>query len=154
MFHYRVMRQQKIFYYLGRLFLVLCVGTLACLMGGCAVFHPTLKMTDLSRSFQKNTIISSRTGKAVSFDEMIRDLTTAQVVYIGEIHTDPHHHGIQLQILKQLSQAHPHLSVGMEMFDKTYQPLLDSWSRGDLDEGVFFGKGALVRQLEVSVQSL
>lgn len=98
---------------------------------------PTLKMTDLSQSFQENTIISGSTGQPVTFDEMIADLQKAQIVYIGEVHTNPDHHRIQLQILKQLQRLHPTLSVGMEMFDTSYQPRLDRWANGELEEQPF-----------------
>ncbi len=101
---------------------------------------PTLKMTDLSQSFKENTIISGKTGQTVTFDEMITDLKKARIIYIGERHTDADHHRIQLQILERLAEAHPKLSVGMEMFDKTYQPHLDSWSKGELEENLFLEK--------------
>lgn len=129
--------QNSFFHSPAWLFLCVCHGVLFCFLGGCAVAPPTLKMTDLSLSFQENAIISGSTGQSVTFDEMIADLQKAQIVYIGEVHTNPDHHRIQLQILKRLQEIHPTLSVGMEMFDKTYQPLLNSWSEGALEEKSF-----------------
>ncbi len=112
----------------------LAAGALAAtLVWGCAVAPKTLWMKDMKRAFSAGQIISARTGEAVSFDEMMSDLQSVQVVYVGERHTDPVHHRIQLEILRRLSAAHGDLQVGMEMFDHTYQPVLDRWSRGKLD---------------------
>lgn len=82
-------------------------------------------------------IVSAASKQTVSFQQMIDDLKTVKVVYIGERHTDRRHHQIQLRILKALYQVHPHLSVGMEMLDTTYQPVLDRWSKGELNRQTF-----------------
>ncbi len=113
-------------------------GLLAVIVGwGCASAPKTLWMKDMQRSFSAGQIISGRTGRAVSFDEMMMDLESVQVVYVGERHTDPLHHRIQLEILRRLAKVHPRMSVGMEMFDHTYQPVLDRWSRGELNWQAF-----------------
>ena len=103
------------------------------LVWGCATAPRTLWMKDMKRAFPAGQIISARTGAAVSFDEMMSDLKSVRVVYVGERHTDPVHHRIQLEILRRLSGVHSDLQVGMEMFDHTYQAVLDRWSRGELD---------------------
>jgi len=113
---------------------------LACLwiwMEGCAVVPKQLTVTDLSRSFEKGAIISARTGGPVPFEELLADLSTVQVVYVGEEHTNRAHHRIQLKILRALMAGHPQLSVGMEMFDRSYQHVLDRWSRGEVGREAF-----------------
>lgn len=59
-------------------------------------------------------------------------LSRAQVIYAGEKHTLAAHHAIQLKLLKALADKDPDLSVGMEMFARPYQPVLDLWSAGRL----------------------
>ena len=71
---------------------------------------------------------------------MIADLSKVEIVYIGEVHTDRYHHDIQLKIIKALMENHIDLKVGMEMFDKTYQGVLNEWSAGELDETAFLEK--------------
>jgi uncharacterized iron-regulated protein len=118
-----------------------CVcATLLSLMWGCTVAPKRLFIKDLSTSFDAETIISTKTGEAVSFDELMADLAGVRVIYVGEQHSDPVHHRIQLDIIKAVYQTDPDIVVGMEMFDHTYQHILDLWSAGELDQKTFLQK--------------
>ncbi len=88
-------------------------------------------------SYPQGTILSAKTATATTFKALISDLASVRVVYVGETHTNRHHHEIQLKILKALVERTGPLSVGMEMFDRTYQGVLDRWSAGGLDERSF-----------------
>jgi len=107
---------------------------------GCAMTPNRLFLKNGSRSYEKGAIISAKKGERVSFEEMMKDLSKVEIVYVGEVHTDPDHHKIQLKIIKALMENHDDLQVGMEMFDKTYQGVLDEWSAGKLDETDFLEK--------------
>lgn len=85
-------------------------------------------------------IISGKTGSAVSFEDFIDDLLGARVVYIGERHTNRIHHDNQLAIIARLSERSPDFAVGMEMFDRSYQSVLDDWTAGKLDQKAFLKK--------------
>lgn len=99
-----------------------------------------LTLVDDPRRFPSGTIIAADTEDEVSFETLIEDLTTARVIYVGEQHTRASHHQIQLKILRALNEAGIELVVGMEMFDITYDPVLASWSNGELDETQFLKK--------------
>ena len=114
-----------------------CAWVLISLTWGCAVTPKTLFVKDLSRSFEADTIISAATGKPISFEELAAQLGACRVIYVGENHTDPSHHEIQLKIIKAIFERHPSMAVGMEMFDHSYQYILDSWTAGELDEKSF-----------------
>ena len=120
------------------------VSTVVALMmlgiGGCAVTPKTLSIKDNPTRLMENTILKTATLSVVSPDRLIADLTDARVVYVGESHTNPHHHAIQLEIIKGLAQTNAHLTIGMEMFDHTYQPVLDQWTAGELDQTTFIEK--------------
>jgi len=107
---------------------------------GCAVTPKKLFINDLSRSFEEGTIISAKTSTPVSFDALLTDLSSARIVFIGEKHTDPVHHAIQLKVIEELYKTNPNLAVGMEMFDYTYQSVLNQWSDGKLDQKEFLEK--------------
>ncbi len=97
-----------------------------------------LKSRDRSSSPDgENGVISGRTGAAVSWDEMLADLNTVGVVYVGEKHTSTVHHLMQLRVIRALHALDPQMAVGMEMFDRTYQATLDQWSAGYLEEDEF-----------------
>ncbi|UCD78985.1 MAG: ChaN family lipoprotein [Desulfobacterales bacterium] len=103
---------------------------------------PPKKLTveDLAASFEEETIISAKLGKPVTFDELISDLNSCRITYVGEKHTDIDQHRHQLEIIQALFRENPHLAVGMEMFDFTYQDVLDQWSAGQLDQRTFLRK--------------
>ncbi len=106
----------------------------------CAVTPNKLFIKDISRAFEEGTIISATTRAPVSFDALLADLSSARIVFVGEKHTDPVHHEIQLKVIKELYKTNPGLAVGMEMFDYTYQDVLDQWADGKLDQKEFLEK--------------
>ncbi|HSO60041.1 MAG TPA: ChaN family lipoprotein, partial [Desulfobacterales bacterium] len=71
------------------------------------------------KAFAPGTILSGRTGAPVSFDELMADVRTARVVYVGEMHTSARHHEIQLKVIRALHDEGIRLAVGMEMFDRS-----------------------------------
>jgi len=109
-------------------------------MGGCAVAPKKLVVKDVPTPFEEGSIIDTRTGMSLSFENLVADLGDARIIYIGEQHTNRAHHEIQLKIIKALCKKHPDISIGMEMFDHTYQGVLDLWSSGELDQETFLEK--------------
>ena len=99
------------------------------------------------KAFAPGTILSAATGAPVSFDELMADVRTARVVYVGEMHTSARHHEIQLKVIRALHDEGIRLAVGMEMFDRSYQTVLDLWAAGGLDEEDLPAPHPLVRQL-------
>ncbi len=82
-------------------------------------------------------ILDARSGRAVSFEAMADDLARVRMVFVGESHDNPEHHDAQLRVLRALADRRPHLLLGMEMFERPVQPVLDRFVAGDLDEGRF-----------------
>ena len=82
-------------------------------------------------------VLDSRTQRTCSFEDMAQDLARVRMVFVGESHTNPEHHQIQLRILAAMADRRPHLMVGMEMFERSYQPVLDRWSAGEISEPDF-----------------
>ena len=104
---------------------------------GCGTTSRRLLLKDMTQSFEAGSIISGSTGKRVIYEAMIKDLADVRIVYVGENHRDINHHQIQLQIIQSLFNQSPNLVVGMEMFDRAYQPVLDQWTKGEFDEKTF-----------------
>ena len=127
-----------------RLFNRQLISTVVALMilgiGGCAVTPKTLSIKDNPTRLMENTILKTATLSVVSQERLFADLVDARVVYVGESHTNPSHHAIQLEVIKGLEPTTAHLSIGMEMFDHTYQPVLDQWTAGELDQTDFIKK--------------
>ena len=79
-------------------------------------------------------IIALESDEEVSEEELLADLERGRVVYIGEEHDQAADHAVEYRIVRALYARHPSVAVGMEMFQYPYQPVLDDWTAGRLDE--------------------
>ena len=71
-----------------------------------------------------------RDGKQVSFQEMLAEIRSKKFIFIGEVHDQPDHHRLQLEILRALKKEGAPLAIGLEMFGTDYQRELDHWIAG------------------------
>ena len=72
-------------------------------------------------------------GEPIRYEEVLDDLATANVIYLGERHTIPRHHTLQTQIVRDLASRNIPLVLGLEMMEKPNQKWLDQYSRGEID---------------------
>lgn len=79
-------------------------------------------------------VYDTAADKYLSVEEMIEKLLPADVVYVGETHTNHSHHLAQLDVLMQLHARNQSLVMGWEMFHSSQQPLLDAYTGGWLSE--------------------
>ncbi len=80
----------------------------------------------------------------VLWDVAARNITTlegvfpklgaAKLIHVGEQHDDADHHRAQVDVIRFLADAGISLAVGLEMFQKADQELLDRWVSGSLKE--------------------
>jgi uncharacterized iron-regulated protein len=77
--------------------------------------------------------VLDRTGHQLDEAAFWQQLAAARVVCVGEEHTNPHHHWVQLQVVKRLTKTWPHLVLGMEMFQRPFQAVLDDFAAGRID---------------------
>jgi uncharacterized iron-regulated protein len=82
-------------------------------------------------------VIETATGNVLTADDLILRLSDASIVYIGEMHTSMEDHQAQLAILQKLSTGKKCLEMGMEMFPREAQPVLDRFILGDMTEDEF-----------------
>jgi uncharacterized iron-regulated protein len=76
-------------------------------------------------------------GTVLSLPELAQDLIESRLVFVGEIHTDPSHHRMQLQTIRALKKAGAPVAIGLEMFRRDSQANLDHWVEGELSEKEF-----------------
>jgi uncharacterized iron-regulated protein len=82
-------------------------------------------------------IIRVRDGKSTSFQNMIEDVSSSDVIFIGEHHDNADHHDMQLEVIEALHQKGISLAIGLEMFKKENQKSLDDWVAGTTPERSF-----------------
>src|SRR5262249_61762429 len=61
----------------------------------------------------------------------------AGVIWVGESHDSEIDHEVQLMLIKALFARDERLGVGMEMFQRPYQNVVDRYLAGSVDEAVF-----------------
>ena len=77
-------------------------------------------------------------GRQIAMDELISELASARAVCIGETHTNPHDHWAQLELFDRLSAQNEgnriSTALGMEMFQRPFQGVLDDFAAGKIDD--------------------
>lgn len=75
------------------------------------------------------------TGEKVNFPQLADFFNGARIVYVGEVHTNAESHEFQLQVLKEFYKRYGNdIAIGMEMFKRPYQHVLDKWVTGEISE--------------------
>lgn len=66
--------------------------------------------------------------------ELTDKLDDKRAIFIGEIHDRLEHHQNQLRIIQSLYARNPNLAIGVEYFQQPFQPYLDDYIAGRIDE--------------------
>ena len=83
-------------------------------------------------AFPHPHIIDTNNGTEISANDLLADLRQAQVIFIGEFHDHRGHHQMQLDIIDALDEDPTPLAVGLEMFRRDSQDVLDKWVNNEL----------------------
>jgi uncharacterized iron-regulated protein len=73
-------------------------------------------------------------GPTIAFEQMIDRLADKRVVFVGERHDRFDHHQNQLAVIRALHERNPNLAIGMEFFQRPFQPYLDQYVRDEIDQ--------------------
>jgi len=99
------------------------------------------RFKDKTLDLKAGEMFSAETGKAVSFEQMIREMKPVPFVHIGETHNSLPRHELQAKIIRALYEQDKNLAVGLEMYPVTQQEPLSKWSLGILTEAEFIRDG-------------
>jgi len=84
------------------------------------------------------SIRDGRDGSELSFDALLDELANADVVFLGETHTDETTHRTELAIYEGLlARRGGRVVLAMEMFERDVQPHVDAYVAGETDEATF-----------------
>ncbi len=111
------------------------------IMHGCAAMKisapPLATIPGVSGDFKIGQILDLKAGEVFSFDQLINRIASRDLIFIGEVHDNPEHHLIQVQILQALVDRFGPVTIAMEFFQKPQQPSLDRYLQGELTESEF-----------------
>lgn len=96
------------------------------------------RLTEENRPGQ---IIHLKSGRLLSFSQLLLELSKARFIFVGEVHDEPEHHLIQTQILLALLGVVAHVHVGVEYLDVTSQKAADDFVAERTSEDVFLREG-------------
>jgi uncharacterized iron-regulated protein len=80
------------------------------------------------------TVLDAKSGHQIETAAFWDKLATERAVCVGEEHRNPHHHWVELETVKRLAKVWPHFALGMEMFQRPFQGVLDDFAAKRIDE--------------------
>ncbi len=83
------------------------------------------------------TVVKTKDGRELTYGQLIDELNKVDLIAVGEQHDSVVHHQMQLQIIKSLFALDERLGVGMEMFQRPYQSVIDRYFTGEISEAEF-----------------
>ncbi len=107
-------------------------------MTACAA--PGLRISGMEGVLQPEKIVEVGSGIILTADALVSRLASARVVFLGEYHTHALQHRRQLEIIQNLYAMDGNLAVGLEVFAREQQGLLDDWTTGRIAEEEFRGR--------------
>jgi uncharacterized iron-regulated protein len=120
------------------LFIALSVGLI---FQGCASVKKSIPnlatIPGTSKPYRIGQIIDLSEGEVIPFEKLIEKIAPIELVFVGEVHDNPEHHLIEVQILEALMAVDRHVTIAMEFFQKPEQPILDRYLQGEIDEEEF-----------------
>ncbi len=72
-----------------------------------------------------------------TFKAMVGEISTARVIFVGELHDSLDDHRTQLDVIQMLHEKEIPIAIGLEMFTERDQDILDRWVSGKMTEGDF-----------------
>jgi aminopeptidase N len=103
---------------------------------------PTATLRGVPHPFRNGQIVDLNTGKAISLGDLIHQISSNDLVFLGEDHDNPDHHLIEVQILQALADASVRFTLGMEFFQKKQQTALNRYLERELSEDEFLKETA------------
>ena len=105
---------------------------------GC---HSTLDIVEADRlrnfpaEVSAGDIVHVATGEKITFSQLADSFDGAWIIYVGEVHSNRESHELELQVLKEFyKRNNGNIAIGMEMFKRPHQEVLDKWTSGKISE--------------------
>lgn len=118
------------------------------------IFLSTIILTAFKTDKPAYTIYNKK-GKKVKYQKVINEIKGANVVFFGEIHTNPISHWLQYEIVNDmLKETNGSLIIGGEMFEADNQLIIDEYLKGIILEKRFENEARLWENYETDYEPL
>ncbi|MEO8342632.1 MAG: ChaN family lipoprotein [Gallionella sp.] len=87
-------------------------------------------------------------------DELSAQLGGKRAIFVGEVHDSLAHHQNQLRIIQSLYGRYPDLAIGVEYFQQPFQPYLDDYIAGRINEREMLIKTEYFKRWQVDFRLL
>ncbi|MGI9291428.1 MAG: ChaN family lipoprotein [Gammaproteobacteria bacterium] len=77
-------------------------------------------------------IFDGANSEPVNWDQLFTAMDAADIIVIGESHTDPRAHEVQTEVLKLAVVRWRDMTLSVEEFDRTQQDALDAFAAGEM----------------------
>lgn len=78
--------------------------------------------------------------KNLSFQHIMDEIQNKRVIFVGENHDLFAHHLNQLKVIKSMHQRGKSFAIGMEMFQRKFQPIIDDYLQDKINLKTFLKK--------------
>jgi uncharacterized iron-regulated protein len=121
---------------------VLVILSTAATLAGCgpSMRSPAVPPGGEEPCVPRGTWVVPATRQRLTTPDAIDRAVSTDIVLLGEEHDLLAHHLWQLQTIAALHGRRQHVVIGLEMFPRSAQPVLDQWVAGTLDERRFLGE--------------
>ena len=82
----------------------------------------------------KDQTIAVDVSTIMSLPEVVLCVSGKRIVYVGEYHDRFSNHAVELEVIKALHRKNKKIAIGMEMFQRPFQKVLDEYIAGTIDE--------------------
>jgi uncharacterized iron-regulated protein len=120
----------------GRALVITAVAACGGSYGGQATTpsSPSTSGSKLDAAALPYAIVDARTGHAVDTAAFWTKLASERAVCVGEEHSNPHHHWVELEVARHVFPSWRNGALGLEMIQRPFQGVLDDYAAHRIDE--------------------
>lgn len=108
---------------------IITLKYLFCFLLSLISFTEVAAQADLKKAYT----LFDKSGKEISYGELIKNISGYDVVFIGEMHNCPITHWLEFEIVRSLYDLHHNdLMIGEEMFEAENQLIIDEYMQGKI----------------------
>lgn len=94
-----------------------------------------------AHAYTPHRVYDTHKKKFIDFEAFVSRLAQQDLVFVGEQHDDPATHRMERAILEGIARRRDSVALGLEMFERDVQPLLDRYLAGSAGEDSLLAGG-------------